>query len=55
MKGHPENPMSFDEVAGKFRACVALGRPGWADMERAIDLVRGLEKLDDSGAIARLD
>ena len=55
VKGHPKNPMDFDEVAAKFRACVALGRPGWAGAERAIERVRTLEKLDDTGALGRLD
>lgn len=54
VKGHPKNPMDFDEVAAKFRACVALGRPGWAGAERAIEMLRGLEKLDDTGALACL-
>ncbi len=54
VKGHPKNPMDFDEVAAKFRACVALGRPGWAGAERAIEMLRALEKLDDTGALACL-
>jgi 2-methylcitrate dehydratase PrpD len=44
-KGSPANPMSFDEVAGKFRQCAAFA--GW-DAQRAgevIALVREFERL----------
>jgi 2-methylcitrate dehydratase PrpD len=44
-KGSPANPMSFDEVAGKFRQCAAFA--GW-DAQRAgevIALMREFERL----------
>ena len=46
-KGSPAHPMSFDEVAGKFRECAAYG--GWPDekAERVVETVRALEALGD--------
>ncbi len=43
----PANPMSFDEVAGKFRECAEYS--GWPDekAERVVDMVRELEVLDN--------
>jgi len=54
VKGHPENPMDYADVAAKFRLCAELGRPGWTGAEEVIDAVRQLERLDDTGALARL-
>ena len=46
-KGSPEDPMSYDEVADKFRDCA--GFAGWPDARsRAIvAMVRRLEDLAD--------
>lgn len=54
VKGHPRNPMSYDEVAAKFRLCAALGRPGWSGAGEVIEAVRRLENMHDAGALARL-
>jgi len=52
VKGHPKNPMTFDDVAAKFRLCASLGLPGW-DPEPVIDAIRRLEALSDTGALMK--
>ena len=54
VKGHPKNPMTYDEVAAKFRICAALGRPGWTGAEEVIEAIRSIESLQDTGTLARL-
>jgi len=54
VKGHPRNPMSFDEVAGKLRQCSAYGLPGWTGADELVALVRGLDDCPDVAALARL-
>jgi len=44
-KGSPANPMSDDEVAGKFRECAAWGGLPDRTAERIIDIVFNLERL----------
>jgi 2-methylcitrate dehydratase PrpD len=44
-KGSPANPMSYDEVADKFRECAAFSRWPSDKAERIVELVRGLEDL----------
>jgi len=46
-KGSPAHPMSYDDVAGKFRECAAFA--GWPDAKaaRVVETVRDLERLDD--------
>jgi 2-methylcitrate dehydratase PrpD len=44
-KGSPANPMSYDEVAGKFQECAAFSRWPSDKAERIVELVRGLEDL----------
>jgi 2-methylcitrate dehydratase PrpD len=53
-KGSPANPMSYDEVAGKFRECAEYA--GWdkTKAERIVELVRGLEKVEDMREVTRL-
>jgi len=46
-KGSPANPMSYDEVADKFRECAAFSRWPRAKAERVVELVRQLEDLRD--------
>lgn len=46
-KGSIANPMSDDEVADKFRDCAAFCRWPARKTERAIELVRSLERLSD--------
>jgi 2-methylcitrate dehydratase PrpD len=44
-KGSPANPMSYDEVADKFRECAAFSRWPSDKAERIVELVRRLENL----------
>jgi 2-methylcitrate dehydratase PrpD len=46
-RGSPAHPMSYDEVAGKFRECAKFA--GWSGdrADRVIDLVRSLERVAD--------
>ncbi len=46
-KGSPANPMSYEEVADKFRECAAFSRWPSAKAERVVELVRGLEDVYD--------
>ena len=44
-KGSPSNPMSYDEVADKFRECAAYSRWPRQKAEQVIEVVRDLEGL----------
>jgi 2-methylcitrate dehydratase PrpD len=44
-KGSPANPMSYDEVADKFRECVAYSRWPKAKAEQVVEMVRHLEDV----------
>ena len=46
-KGSPANPMSYEEVADKFRECAGFSRWPKDKAERVIELVQGLEELRD--------
>ena len=46
-KGSPANPMSYDEVADKFRGCAAFARWPAAKAEVVIAAVKSLEGLPD--------
>ncbi len=46
-KGSPANPMSYEEVADKFRECAGFSRWPKDKAERVIELVGGLEELRD--------
>jgi len=46
-KGSPANPMSYDEVADKFRECAAFSRWPSDKVERVVEMVKGLENLSD--------
>ena len=54
VKGHPKNPMSYEDVAGKFLDCARFGRPDWARAEEVVETVRDLERIEDAGRIVRL-
>lgn len=56
VKGHPAMPMSYDDVAEKFRSCIpfAAKKLDAAKMERVIEQVRHLEKVKDVAEIIRL-
>jgi len=46
-KGSPANPMSYEEVADKFRECAGYSRWPRDKAERVVELVKGLEDLRD--------
>ena len=46
-KGSPADPMSFDEVAGKFRQCAEYAGFGAEKAARVVATVRALETLGD--------
>lgn len=54
VKGHPKNPMSYDELAGKFLACARFGRPQWGGAQELVEAVRSLENLADAGELVSL-
>jgi 2-methylcitrate dehydratase PrpD len=55
-RGHPARPLTFDEVAAKFRANAryAAAAPSPDDVEAIIDRVRHLEDMPDVGALVRM-
>lgn len=56
IKGHPKNPLSWDDVVTKFKKCVAFSRQetvaGVAD--HIVEMVSNLEQLKDVSELARL-
>jgi len=46
-KGSPSNPMSYDEVADKFRGCAEFAKWPTSKTESVITSVRSLENLSD--------
>ncbi|WP_406857774.1 MmgE/PrpD family protein [Alsobacter sp. KACC 23698] len=50
-KGSPSNPMSYEEVADKFRECVEFAR---FDKQKAETVVAMVRDLEDLGSIERL-
>lgn len=54
VKGHPRNPMSYDDVAAKFLACAGFAGPRWAGAPATIDRVSELETLPDVGVLVPL-
>jgi 2-methylcitrate dehydratase PrpD len=53
-KGSPSNPMSYDEVAEKFRGCAAFAEWPSAKANEVIELVRKLEDLPDVRTLTAL-
>jgi len=53
-KGSPTNPMSYDEVAEKFRGCAAFAEWPSAKAKQVIDLVRKLEDVPDIRTLTAL-
>jgi 2-methylcitrate dehydratase PrpD len=53
--GGPGNTMSWDDIARKFRSCVAHSAkpPSAAAVERLVEQVARLEDVEDAGEIAR--
>lgn len=56
VKGHPTNPMSFDDCAEKFWACAPFAsRPlDRSRLEQAIESVRRLERVEDVSEVIGL-
>ena len=54
--GSPERQMTFDDCAGKFLNCASHGAPSLprGRLERAIELIRHLEQVEDVGEIMAL-
>jgi 2-methylcitrate dehydratase PrpD len=53
-KGAPANPMSYDEVAGKFERCAEFARWPGSRVRSVIETVRALEDLRDVRALSAL-
>ena len=53
-KGSPANPMSDDELAGKFRECAAWGKLSKAKADKVVSMVFNLEKLKSIRELTRL-
>jgi len=53
-KGSPQNPMSFDEAATKFRGCAEYAEWPQAKTEKIIAFVRNLETAPDVAALTPL-
>ncbi len=51
-KGSPSNPMSYDEVAGKFKGCAEFAKWPAAKTQVIIDSVKSLENLSDVSKLA---
>lgn len=54
VKGHPKNPMSFQDVAAKFLACANLGRPDWKGASMVIDGVGAISASPNVAAVMDL-
>lgn len=53
-KGSPANPMTYDEVADKFRGCADFAKWPHQKAEAIIETVRTLEKLKDIRELMKL-
>lgn len=53
-KGSPTNPMSYDEVADKFRGCAAFAEWPNAKANQVVEMVRTLEDLPDVRTLTAL-
>ncbi|WP_347491295.1 MmgE/PrpD family protein [Desulfoscipio sp. XC116] len=53
LKGHPENPLSWDECIDKFKKCAAAGIKQYSkdQVDRLIDTILSLENIDNAGEI----
>lgn len=51
-KGHPSNPMSYEEEADKFRGCAEFAKWPSAKAETVIQLMKTFDSLPDIGRIA---
>jgi 2-methylcitrate dehydratase PrpD len=53
-KGSPSNPMSYDEVADKFRGCAEFAKWPVAKTDEVIAVVKSLETTSDTSKLAAL-
>ena len=53
-KGSPSNPMSFEDVAEKFRGCADFARWPAAKANLIVEFVRNLDKAEDIRSLAAL-
>jgi 2-methylcitrate dehydratase PrpD len=53
-KGSPANPMSDDELSGKFRECASWGGLDKARIEEILRLLWRIEELKDVNELTRL-
>jgi 2-methylcitrate dehydratase PrpD len=53
-KGSPADPMSYEEVADKFRANAAFANWPKQNAEMIVDVVRALERVDDARKLVAL-
>jgi 2-methylcitrate dehydratase PrpD len=53
-KGSPANPMSFDEVADKFRGCAEFAKWPKDKTEGVISFVKTLESASDMSKLTAL-
>jgi 2-methylcitrate dehydratase PrpD len=51
-KGSPSNPMTYDEVADKFRGCAEFAKWPSGKTESVITAVKSLESLPDVGKLS---
>jgi 2-methylcitrate dehydratase PrpD len=56
IKGHPNNPVSMDELIDKFKMCNALATQPISDrrITEVVEAIQMLEKLDDVNKLIRL-
>lgn len=56
VKGHPRNPMGWDEEAAKLEGCVSMSAKRFSDrrVKKLIQVLRNIEELDDMRNLARL-
>ncbi len=55
IKGHPNNPLSWDDVVVKFKKCVDFAKPrGVKSADRVVDLIANLEQVKDMSELTRL-
>jgi 2-methylcitrate dehydratase PrpD len=51
-KGHPANPMSFEEAAEKFRGCAEFAKWPAAKAETVVQIVRNLDRAPDMARLS---
>ncbi|TDD34607.1 MmgE/PrpD family protein [Actinomadura sp. KC06] len=51
VKGHPQAPMDFADVAAKFRACAAFALPAWDGADAAVETIRAVPSLPSMSAL----